>query len=140
MGGLGLRSCAETSLAAFIGGLEQALPHFTGKDGVCQQLETVIGDCSGEHRWQPLLQSGCRTGRELSIAWTTLKEEAQQCSAYLGQDTTSALLAQVEDAGDGSTDGSTRKKLIMEKEELMGAVMTVALSRLPNPHQRASLA
>ena len=140
MGGLGLRSCAETSLAAFIGGLEQALPHFTGKDGVCQQLETVIGDCSGEHRWQPLLQSGCRTGRELSIAWTTLKEEAQQCSAYLGQDTTSALLAQVEDAGDGSTDGSTRKKLIMEKEELRGAVMTVALSRLPNPHQRASLA
>ena len=28
----------------------------------------------------------------------------------------------------------------MEKEELRGAVMTVALSRLPNPHQRASLA
>ena len=30
MGGLGLRNQIELSPAAFIGGLEQALPHFTG--------------------------------------------------------------------------------------------------------------
>ena len=43
-GGFGLRSNLETSPAAFIGGLEQALPHFTGERGVCQQLAGVLGD------------------------------------------------------------------------------------------------
>ena len=38
MGGFGLRSKVETSPAAFIGGLEQALPHFTGEGGICPAL------------------------------------------------------------------------------------------------------
>ena len=62
-GGFGLRSNVETSPAAYIGGLEQSLPHFTGEGGVCPQLGRVLGDWSsqGERRWQHLLQSGCRT-------------------------------------------------------------------------------
>ena len=32
LGGMGLRSSVETSVAAFIGGVEQALPHFIGKE------------------------------------------------------------------------------------------------------------
>ena len=62
MGGLGIRSNVETSHAAFIGGLEQALPHFVGQGGICMQLNNVIGDMEGECRWKLLLQSGCRTG------------------------------------------------------------------------------
>ena len=37
----------ELSPAAIIGGLEQALPHFTGDGGVCQQLAGVVGDGQG---------------------------------------------------------------------------------------------
>ena len=64
-GGFGLRSNVETSPAAFIGGLEQSLPHFSGEGGVCPQLSGVLGDWTGQdaRRWQHLLESGCRTGR-----------------------------------------------------------------------------
>ena len=140
MGGLGIRSCLETSPAAFIGGLEQALPHFTGERGVCQQLKAVIGECSGESRWKPLLDSGCRTGVELSNSWWTLKGEIQKCTSYLGQDIKGPFAVEIENVGEGSSDGSTRKMLVMEREELRGAVMKVALSRLSNPNQRASIA
>ena len=71
MGGLGLRSNLETSLPAFIGGLELALPHLVGADGVCQALSDVIGDGSlpPTQCWQTLLESQCRTGQELARAW-----------------------------------------------------------------------
>ena len=114
MGGLGIRSNVETSLAAFVGGLEQALPHFVGEGGICKQLAMVLGDLDGENRWQTLLQSGSRTGNELAEAWSTLKQEAQQCSAYLGQDIRGPLIAEAESAGQGSTYGSTRRKITTE--------------------------
>ena len=41
---MGLRSMADVSLAAFIGGIEQSLPHFVGEEGICQQLSTVLGE------------------------------------------------------------------------------------------------
>ena len=50
MGGLGLRSQTETSSAAFIGGVEMSLPHFTGEDGICAQLEEVVGMVEGLDR------------------------------------------------------------------------------------------
>ena len=83
--GFGLRSNVETSHAAFIGGLEQSLPHFTGEGGVCPQLQGVLGDWTGqnERRWQRLLESGCRTGRELLVSWEILQKEAEQCSTFL---------------------------------------------------------
>ena len=42
-GGLGLRSNAETSPAAFVGGVEMSLPHFTGEEGICPLLEDQVG-------------------------------------------------------------------------------------------------
>ena len=140
MGGLGIRSNVETSLAAYVGGLEQALPHFVGERGICNQLRTVIGEMNGESRWRHLLQSGCRTGQELAKAWTTLKQEAQQCSTYLGTEIQGPLSANVEDAGHGAKDGSTRKKLIAAKEEVRGAVMNESLSRMNNQKRRAVVA
>ena len=38
IGGLGIRSQVETSLCAFVVGVEQALPHFTRGDLICSHL------------------------------------------------------------------------------------------------------
>ena len=133
-GGFGLRSNVETSPAAFIGGLEQSLPHFSGEGGVCPQLSGVLGDWTGQdaRRWQHLLESGCRTGRELSISWETLQREAEQCSTFLGQDLEGHLAVQVEGMGQGSVDGKTRRLVVQQREELRGAVLKVALSKMDN--------
>ena len=132
MGGLGIRSQLELSPAAFIGGLEQALPHFTGPGGVCQQLVGVVGDGQGQvsNRWQPLLNLGCRTGSELAHALALLQREATECAGYLAQDIVGALAVPVEGAGEGSVDGSTRRSIVQQREELRGAVLKVSLTRL----------
>ncbi len=73
-------------------------------------------------------------------AWSHLQEEARQCSTYLGQDLVSPLNSPVEGAGDGSIDGSTRRKIVQQREELRGAVLKVALARLPNQKLRPVMA
>ena len=47
LGGMGIRSMTDVSLTAYIGSLEQALPHFVGDDGLCQQLTPVLGGNEG---------------------------------------------------------------------------------------------
>ena len=133
-GGFGLRSNVETSPAAFLGGVEQSLPHFTGEGGVCPQLGRVLGDWTGQDgtRWQPLLQSGCRTGRELAAAWETLQQEARQCSTYLDQELEGQLAVQVEGMGGGSVDGSNRRAVAHQREDIGGAVLKLALSKMDN--------
>ena len=142
MGGLGLRGQVELSPAAFIGGLEQALPHFIGVGGVCPQLVAVLGEGDGQVdlRWQTLLRSGCRTGRELEQSWLVLQREARQCAEYLGQELDSHLAVQVDGVGQGSEDGSTRKKITQQREELRGAVLEAALTRHENLTLRPVLA
>jgi hypothetical protein len=78
---LGIRSNVETSAAAFIGGVEQALPHFTKDSGICSSLEDIIGDFKEDNsRWTKLIQSGCRTGFEFQNSWETMKREIQELS------------------------------------------------------------
>ena len=136
MGGLGIRSCEETSPAAFIGGLEQALPHLTGDQGVCKVLTRIIGDCDGMLRWQQLLQSGCRTGQELARSWAEMQLEAQQCAGFLGQETRGPLTQPVEQAGDGCRTGATRGLLVSAREEVRAAVMKEAIPRIKAPQAR----
>ena len=57
------------------------------------------------------LQSGCRTGEELQQLWTTLQEEAQQMTSYLGSVLEGPLSISVEGTGEGSSDGSTRRRI-----------------------------
>ena len=64
LGGLGLRSLVETSPAAFIGGVEMTVPHFTGEEGICPLLEDVIGSVSGSDRWTSFLSANSRTANE----------------------------------------------------------------------------
>ena len=124
----------ETSPAAFIGGLEQSLPHFTGEGGVCPQLEGVLGNWTGQNgsRWQQLIQSGCRTGRELAASWETLQGEARQCSTFLDQDLEGQLAVEVEGIGGDSVDGSTRRAVVQQREELRGGVLKEALAKMDN--------
>ena len=59
--GLGLRSQVETGAAAFLGGVEMSLPHFTGEDWIYTQLEGVIGRVEGHNRWGTFLAGGSHT-------------------------------------------------------------------------------
>ena len=64
-----MRSMVEVSLAAFLGSVEQALPHFIEEGGVCQQFSPVLGDMTDSgHRWRGLVTSQCRTGAEMEWA------------------------------------------------------------------------
>ena len=116
LGGLGVRSLEETSPAAFIGGVEMSLPHFTGVGGICPTLEEVVGIVQGGSRWETFLQIGCRTANEFREAWSDIKLEARQYAAYLGKELIAPLASKVESAGDSSEDGSTRKKTVQQRE------------------------
>ena len=71
LGGMGLRSMIDVSLLAFIGSVEQALPHFIGEGGFCQQLAPVLGNMRDSgHRWRDMINSQCRTGAELERVWS----------------------------------------------------------------------
>ena len=59
---------------------------------------------------------------------------------YLGKDLEPPLVVQAQGAGDGATDGSTRRKIVEQREQLRGAVLKVALSRHPDQRQRAEMA
>ena len=110
MGGLGIRSQVEVSPAAFIGGVEMSLPHFTNGDTVCQQLEPVIGNFNGnvKERWSRMIESRCRTGKEFTTAWEKLQKEAEEYAQFLGQDLPPGpLQSPTSGAGEGSEDGST---------------------------------
>ena len=137
LGGVGLRSNVETSPAAFIGGLEQSLPHFTKGVGICPLLEDQIGNFENvSSRWTALMESSSRTGQEFLSAWNAMKTEAEQCSQFLGSDQLQdgPLQEEAAGAGNGREDGGTRKLIVDQREELRAAVLGEALSRLRPPH------
>ena len=132
-----LRSMVDISLAAYIGSVEQDLPHFTGADGICQQLTNTIWDMrdSGT-RWRELMSSGSRTGGELLSAWDTLRNEAIQSSQYLDRDMGGPLKAITEGAGDGRVDGSRRRMATTWLEDTRAAVVSKALKTYPDQSAR----
>ena len=143
MGGLGIRSQVEVSPAAFIGGVEMSLPHFTNGDTVCQQLEPVIGNFNGnvKERWSRMIESGCRTGKEFTTAWEKLQKEAEEYAQFLGQDLPPGpLQSPTSGAGDGSEDGSTRRAVVRQIEELRGAVLKESMKRNRNVNSKQVLA
>ena len=137
LGGMGMRSMVDVSLAAFCGSVEQALPHFVGIDGVCKQLGPTIGEMRDTGtRWRDLMASGCRTGLEMEYAWSVLREEARQSSEFLEQDLSGPLLAGVEGAGDGCVDGSTRRLITTWLEDCRASVLKKALEHHPDQSAR----
>ena len=69
------------------------------------------------------MNSGCRTGVEFVRSWEHLQEEARECSNYTGEELSGHLSAPVEGVGEGSTDGSTRRKVTEEREKMKKAVL-----------------
>ena len=77
LGSFGLRSQASLSSYAFYGALEQTIPHFDS--GLCPQLAHLYGEeeLGQARRWEPLLTSDTRTGRELTSCMAKVKQEAE---------------------------------------------------------------
>ena len=128
-GGLGLRSMEETSLAAFVGGVEMALPHFTGDEGICVLLADQVGRVQGHNRWETFLEAGSQTASEFSRARSSLQQDTQACSTFLGKQLEGELAASMESAGLDRTDGSTRSLIVQQREGLRHEVLTLALQR-----------
>ena len=128
LGGLGLRSLVETSPAAFVGGIEMSLPHFTGHGGICPLLEDVVGCVEGTARWSTFLAAESRTAQEFRQSWVSMQIESMQCAAYLGKELELPLSKEVEKAGECSVDGSTRRRVVQQREGLRKEVLTKALS------------
>ena len=137
--GMGLRSLADTAPAAFIGSVEMALPFLTGEDGLCPLLEPLIGNPrAGDKatRWRTLLTSGSRTGEEFLASCNLLKREAEDCTAYLGEELEGELSVAVEGLGDGRVDGSTRALVTKQREKLRARVLSKALIEHPDQTAR----
>ena len=92
-----------------------------------------------EQRWEPLLESGCRTAVEFRAAWEALQKEYSDMSTYLEQDMEGEMAVKVEGAGGLSTDGSTRRRVTEQREKMRGAVLSKALSLHPNQQARPVL-
>jgi hypothetical protein len=128
---------ADSRLAAFVGCAEQSLPHFTGEEGIMPQLEPILGVVGeGADRYASLLESGCRTARELTAAWQTMATEGEQMAAFLEKELDGPLKDPVEAAGQGSSDGSTRHRVTGYLEEQRAAVMCRALQLHPDQTAR----
>ena len=91
--------------------------------GFCPLLTDIVvgadrfGD-DQEGRWCPLFSSSCRAGQELKAAWTMMQIETKRAMQFLGEEEEEVLgplAATAESAGEGSTTGVTRKKLVEAK-------------------------
>ena len=125
LGGWGLRSLEETSLAAFIGAVEQAVPAFSGPEGICPQLSQYLGGeesfqeaGGGEGRWQQMLENGGRIGEEFMQSWGKLRLEAAQAAQWLEEELEGPLKVHAQSAGEGSTTGATRRLVMEQLEQL----------------------
>ena len=100
-----------------------------------------MGGPSGElqpaaTRWQPLLDSGCRTRRELTDSWARVQGTGQQACDYLGSELQGALAALVEGMGDGAEDGSVRRLVMEQLQGLQKAVLEKSLEDRPDQAAR----
>jgi hypothetical protein len=98
---------------------------------VCPQLADIVGDI-GSDRWAPLIESGCRTGRELARLWERLQGEVRECCTFLGEEFEGPFSIPAEEVGENSVDGSTRSRLGEAREKLMGRVLQRALLLHPD--------
>ena len=98
---------------------------------MCPQLADMVGETSGD-RWAPLIESGCRTGRELERLWERQQGVVRECCTYLGEEFEGPFSTPVVEVGEGSVDGSTRSRLGEAREKLMGRVLQRALLLHPD--------
>ena len=140
LGGCGLRSLEETRHPAFIGGLEQALPLMVVGEHqqlpVSTELREVVGGMEGPQRWAEFLAAGSRTAREFQAGWEEMEAEATATWAYLEEEPSGVLMARLDEVGGGSVDGSTRTKIVQQREGMRHQLFTMALKRHPDRQAR----
>ena len=73
------------------------------------------------------MESRCRTGEELRNLWGTLQREAREMTMYLGVELQGPLSLPVEGAGQGSSDGSSRKRITGWLEDHRAATLKKGL-------------
>ena len=136
LGGLGIRSQELLIPYAYYGALEMSLPYFPG--GVCPQLSHLYNeDSSVDTRWDALLSSGCRTGRELAFVMGKAKTEATALSNFLEDDEVPSLhSSELMGLGEGRKDGSSRALLVKEIETLRARALDKAVDVFPNQNCR----
>ena len=98
-----------------------------GEKGVAPHLAHLVGDRE-EARYEPLIQSNCRTGVELAEAWARLQGEGRAACELLGREFEGPLSVPVAGIGEGSTTGATRKLLSRAREELRLALFERSLT------------
>ena len=140
LGGCGLRSAEETMYPAFIGGLEQALPFMVAGDQqeppLSTELREVVGSMEGSQRWTEFVAAGSRTAREFQAGWTALTAEARATWTFLEEEPHGILKERLEEVGGSSVDGSTRTKIVQQREGMRHQLLTVALKRHPDKEAR----
>ena len=140
LGGLGLRSLVETRYPAFIGGLEQAIPYLVASDQceapLAPSLRAMMGNMAGNERWAEMLGAGSRTAAEFRDGWSSLAEEACNIFEYIGEEPSGTLSDALEAVGRDSVDGSTRIKIVQQREVLRHKMLSKALAEHPNKDAR----
>ena len=85
------------------------------------------------------MASGCRTGEEFIWAWDIISQEPTEASQYLDRQLGGPLVTEVEGAGAGKVDVSTRRDLTTWVEDTRAAVLVKALEQYPNQAARPVL-
>ena len=83
-----------------------------------------------------MIASQSRTGVEFATAWQALKQEATESCQYLEKELDGLLASEVQAAGLGSEDGSTRRKITIWLEDIRAAVLSKALEQYPDQTAR----
>ena len=99
-----------------------------GKPGICPQLQEVVGRVEGEDRYQHFLAAGSRTAREFEASWNSLAREAGEICHVLGKEVEGPLAKEVVSAGGKSSDGSTRRLVVEQRESLRHQLLSKALA------------
>ena len=135
MGGMGMRNQEQLRYAAFVGAVEQCVPHIGIRAGLCPALAEQFGgdECFGKNmpvdsRWEVLISSGCRLGQEFREAWGALKNETFLLADWFGEDLDGVLEQSERGVGLGSVTGATRKLVVKQMEKMWGRVLKKTLN------------
>ena len=137
-GGLGIRDQSQLRHIAYISAIEQAIPFFGGESGICPPLARLSGeDELVTNRWSPLIESGCRTGQELAMSWNIVQKQAAQMAEYVDEELSGLLSDPLEGIGQGSSNGSSRKKIVEQLEQLKVKVLDKYFDEFPERQARS---
>ena len=79
------------------------------------------------------MESGSREGEELRKVWSKLRQEELQAAAWLEDEVQSSFQQEAEEVGGTSCDGSTRGRLMEERDSTKGLEVHPIQARTNRP-------